>query len=146
MLNLLIRIKPRVSALGRPLWKRLPALDRADPLIPRHRRGEWLRHGGDVCGLLCWWWTVLSVLFLSKESYGKGDFYSRQNLIAVKLLIQKLCINYYICINLKLNLIWAPPPATMVAKTASIFVGGGPQYTSTPLLRRHGDSQTIICK
>jgi hypothetical protein len=86
MLNFLIRIKPHISTLGQPLWKRLPALDWVDPLIPRHRRVKRLRHGGDVCGLLCWWWMVLSVLFLLKESYGKGVFCSRRNLIAVKLL------------------------------------------------------------
>ncbi len=54
--------------------------------IPRCRRGEWLCHGGDVCGLICWWWTVLSVLFLLQESNGAGVFCSCQNLIAVKLL------------------------------------------------------------
>ncbi len=48
MLNLLIRIKPCDRTLGQPLWKRLPASDWADPLIPCHRRGEWLHHGGDV--------------------------------------------------------------------------------------------------
>jgi hypothetical protein len=60
-----INTKPSLSAPGQPLWKRLPALDRADPLIPCHRRSKGLRHGGDVCGLLCWRWTVFSTLFLS---------------------------------------------------------------------------------
>ncbi len=31
------------SALGQPLWKRLPALDQADPWIPCYRRGCWVR-------------------------------------------------------------------------------------------------------
>ncbi len=74
MLNLLIPIKPRISALGQPLLKRLPASDRADPSIPCHRRGKRLHHGGDVCGLLCWWWTVLSVLFLPWNSTGREFF------------------------------------------------------------------------
>ncbi len=90
LITLRINTKPSLSALGQPLRKRLPASDWADPSIPCHRRGERLRHGGDVCGLLCWWWTVLSVLFLSQESYWKGVFCSCRNLIAVRLLSSML--------------------------------------------------------
>jgi hypothetical protein len=81
-----INTKPSLSALGQPILKRLPALDRVNPSNPCHRRREGLHHGGDVCGLLCWWWLVLSVLFLSKESYGKGVFVPAGTHIAVKLL------------------------------------------------------------
>jgi len=49
---LTIYIKPSVCALGQPLGKRLPALDRAYPKIPRCRRGKRCHHGGDVCGLV----------------------------------------------------------------------------------------------
>jgi hypothetical protein len=62
MVILRINTKYSLSALGQPLWKRLPALDQVDPSIPRHRKGKRLRNGGDVCRLLCWWWMVLSVL------------------------------------------------------------------------------------
>ncbi len=68
--------KPSLSALGQPLWKRLPASDQADPWIPRHRRGKWLRHGGDVCGLLCWWWTVHSVFSYRRNPTGREFFVS----------------------------------------------------------------------
>jgi hypothetical protein len=52
MVILTIYIKPSLCALGQPLWKRLPALDRAYPKIPRRRRGKQYHHGGDVCGLV----------------------------------------------------------------------------------------------
>jgi len=49
-------------------------LDRADSWIPRRMRGERLHHGGDVCGIVCWWSTVLTLLFLAWESHGMGVF------------------------------------------------------------------------
>ncbi len=86
MLNLSICIKPRGSALGQPLRKRLPALDWADPSILWYRRGEQLHHGGDVCGFFV---LVVDGTFLTIPTIGilwGGRFPSRQNLIAVKLL------------------------------------------------------------
>jgi len=38
--------------------------DRADPQIPRRRRGNRNHHGGDVCGIAVLGLKVLSVLFL----------------------------------------------------------------------------------
>jgi hypothetical protein len=61
------------------LPKRLPASDRAYPKIPLRRRGKRHHHGGDVRGLVVFWSTVLSVLFLPQESYGAGVFCPRPN-------------------------------------------------------------------
>jgi hypothetical protein len=72
MVILMIYIKPSIYALGQPLRKRSPALDRAYLKIPRRRRGKRNHHGGDVCGLV-----VLEVKF----------FVPAGTLIGVKLLI-----------------------------------------------------------
>ena len=53
MVILTVYIKHSVSALGRPLWKRLLALDWADPQIPCSSRSKWHHHGDDVCGVSC---------------------------------------------------------------------------------------------
>jgi len=64
MVILTIKMKPSVITLGQPLWKRFPAADCADPLIPRPRRGEPLHHGGDVCGIVVVGLTVLFAILL----------------------------------------------------------------------------------
>ena len=48
----MIYINPGVCALGQPLRKRSPTLDRAYPKIPRRRMGKRHHNGGDVCGLV----------------------------------------------------------------------------------------------
>jgi hypothetical protein len=63
--------------------KRLPASDRAYPKIPHCRRGKWHHHGGDVCGLVVFGLTVLSILFLLHT--GREFFVPAQTLIGVKL-------------------------------------------------------------
>ena len=60
----MIYINPSQIVLAQPLPKKLPASDRAYPKIPRSRRGKRHPHGGDVCGLVVFGSTVLSVLFL----------------------------------------------------------------------------------
>ncbi len=85
MLYLLICIKTHNSTLGQPPWKRLPALDWADPSIPRLRRGKWLRHGGDVCGLLCWWWTLFLYYSYCRNPTGR-EFFVPAGTLSVKLL------------------------------------------------------------
>jgi hypothetical protein len=62
ILSFHIKISP--STLAQPVPKRLYALDWADPLIPRRRKGKRLHHGGDVCGIVVLGLIVLSVLFL----------------------------------------------------------------------------------
>ena len=60
----MIHTKPRQHTLTQSLWKRLPTSDWANPEIPRHMRGKWHHHGGDVCGIVVLGSTVLSILFL----------------------------------------------------------------------------------
>jgi hypothetical protein len=50
---MIIYVKPSVSALVQPLWKRLPASDRVDPQISHRSRGKRHHHGDDVCGGSC---------------------------------------------------------------------------------------------
>jgi len=51
--SLTIYVKSSVTALGQPLWKRLPVSDWADPQILRRSRGKQHHHGDDVCGGSC---------------------------------------------------------------------------------------------
>jgi hypothetical protein len=67
------------SALGGPLRKRSPVLDRADPWIPCRRRGKRLHHGGDVCGIVML--VVDSTLAMEQEF-----FVPAQTLIGIILL------------------------------------------------------------
>ena len=46
------QLKPRDSALKRPLVRVSHVLEWAYPLNSRRWRGKWLHHGGDVC-VLC---------------------------------------------------------------------------------------------
>jgi hypothetical protein len=64
MLNLSILIKPCSSALGQPLQMAAHVSKQGDPSNLLHRRGKWLHHGGDVCGIVVLGLTVNSVLFL----------------------------------------------------------------------------------
>ena len=59
--------------------------DRTYPNIPLRSRDKWHHHGGDVCGLVVFGSTVLSVLFLPYEM-GREFFVPTGTLIAVKLL------------------------------------------------------------
>ncbi len=43
-------------------------LDWADPWIPCRRRGKWLRHGGDVCGIVV---LVVNDTFRTIPTIGK---------------------------------------------------------------------------
>ena len=69
-----IYIKPRISALARPLLNRLPASNREYPQISRRRRGKQHHHGDDVCGIDVVGLKGFFALFLLQESYGVGVF------------------------------------------------------------------------
>ena len=79
MVILTIYIKPSVSALGQPFWKRLPASDRADPQIPRGSRGKWHHHGDDVCGGSCGRVKGTFRTIPTIENLWSGSFCSRLN-------------------------------------------------------------------
>jgi len=78
---LTIRIKPSELALTQPLRKRLPVSDWAYPKIPLRRMGKRHHHSGDVCELVVFGSTVLSILFLPWLPTGREFFVPTKTLV-----------------------------------------------------------------
>jgi hypothetical protein len=86
--------KPSYSVLAQPLPKKFSASDRVYPKIPHRRRGKGHHHGGDVCELVMFGSTALSVHSYCRKSTKREFFVPARTLIAVKLLNPKLEPNF----------------------------------------------------
>ena len=76
--------------LLRPLWKSLPASDRADPYIPRRKRGKrHHHHGGNVVDCCVCGVRYFPYYSYSSKHTGREIFVPARTLIAVKQLMFK---------------------------------------------------------